>query len=334
MPNMILKAMTLASMMFFIQAAIYSPNVSSSELTTPDVDDIEYPDDEPPSELEVELGKVLFFDTRLSVNRTQSCATCHNPDLGFSDGLAKGIGAMGGQVGRNTPHIYNLAWASTMFWDGRMETLEEQALGPIEAAGEMNMPLTKLIPRLKGVKYYRETFDKVYGPNGLNKTNLGRAIAAFERTIISDNSPFDQYIAGDKEAMSPAAIRGLEIFKGKGNCVDCHDGPNFTDDSFHNIGVGDDDPGRYAITGNPNMKGAFKTPGLRNIIFSAPYLHDGSAASLEEVIDFYNKGGEPNPNLDKLIKPLGLTQQEKMDLIAFLAALTDPVIIDRPVIPK
>lgn len=317
----------------FLFAIGLSGSTHASELSTPDVDDIEYPDDEPHSELEIELGKVLFFDTRLSVNHAQSCASCHNPDLGFSDGMANGIGAMGGTLGRNTPHLYNLAWASAMFWDGRMETLEEQALGPIEAAGEMNMPLNQLLPRLKKVPYYQDTFKKVYGQQGISKETLGRAIAAFERSIISNNSPFDQYLAGNKSAMSPAAIRGLEIFKGKGNCIDCHDGPNLTDDSYHNIGVNNGDDGRYAVTGNKNMKGAFKTPGLRNIIFSAPYLHDGSAATLEEVIDFYNKGGNGGENLDKLIKPLGLTTQEKFDLIAFLGALTDPVVIERPKVP-
>lgn len=317
----------------FLFAIGLSGSTYASELSTPDIDDIEYPDDEPHSELEIELGKVLFFDTRLSVNHAQSCASCHNPDLGFSDGMANGIGAMGGTLGRNTPHLYNLAWASAMFWDGRMETLEEQALGPIEAAGEMNMPLSQLLPRLKKVPYYQDTFKKVYGKQGISKETLGRAIAAFERSIISNNSPFDQYLAGDKSAMSPAAIRGLEVFKGKGNCIDCHDGPNLTDDSYHNIGVNNGDEGRYAVTGNKNMKGAFKTPGLRNIIFSAPYLHDGSAATLEEVIDFYNKGGNGGENLDKLIKPLGLTTQEKFDLIAFLGALTDPVVIERPKIP-
>lgn len=317
----------------FLFAIGLSGQTHASELSTPDVDDIEYPDDEPHSELEIELGKVLFFDTRLSVNHAQSCASCHNPDLGFSDGMANGIGAMGGTLGRNTPHLYNLAWASAMFWDGRMETLEEQALGPIEAAGEMNMPLNQLLPRLKKVPYYQDTFKKVYGQQGISKETLGRAIAAFERSIISNNSPFDQYLAGNKSAMSPAAIRGLEIFKGKGNCIDCHDGPNLTDDSYHNIGVNNGDDGRYAVTGNKNMKGAFKTPGLRNIIFSAPYLHDGSAATLEEVIDFYNKGGNGGENLDKLIKPLGLTTQEKFDLIAFLGALTDPVVIERPKVP-
>lgn len=306
----------------------------AADLATPDVDDIEYPDDEPPSELEVTLGKTLFFDPRLSLNHQQSCASCHNPDLGFSDGMAKGVGAMGGTLGRNTPHIYNLAWGSAMFWDGRMDTLEQQALGPIEAAGEMNMPLNQLLPRLKKVAYYRKTFDQVYGADGLTKTNLGRAIAAFERTIISNDSPFDRYIAGDKAAMSASQIRGLALFKGKANCIDCHDGANFTDDSFHNIGVGDGDPGRAQVSGEKSMIGAFKTPGLRNIVFSAPYLHDGSAASLEEVVELYNKGGNTSKNLDKLIKPLNLSKQEKFDLISFMGALTSPVVVHRPAIPK
>jgi cytochrome c peroxidase len=326
--NKPLQLLLLAISLMFVL-----PLSHSAQLATPDVDDIEYPDDEAPSELEVMLGKTLFFDPRLSINNQQSCASFHIPYLGFSDVMSLGVGTLGGKLGRNTPHIYNLAFASAMFWDGRMTTLEEQALGPIEAAGEMNMPLTQLIPRLKAVKYYRQTFDEVYGPNGLNKTNLGKAIAAFERTIISSDAPFDRYIGGDKNAMSAAQIRGLALFKGKANCIVCHDGANFTDDSFHNIGVGDDDPGRQAITGDPKMWGTFKTPGLRNIVFSAPYLHNGSAHSLEQVIELYNRGGHSNKNLDKLIKPLHLSRQEIFDLVAFMGALTSPVDVRRPTIP-
>ena len=324
----------LIPLLLFGLVALQAGQAHAAELGTPDVDDIEYPDDEPPSELEVTLGKTLYFDTRLSVNYTQSCATCHNPDLGFGDGLRKSIGAMGGKVGRNAPHIYNLAWSSSMFWDGRMVTLEEQALGPIEAPGEMNMKISDLLPRLKKVKWYRETFDSVYGSGGLTKENLGKAIAAFERTVISINSPFDRYIAGDKNAMSPSQVRGLALFKGKANCTKCHDGVNFTDDSFHNIGVGDNDPGRAAINGEKSMYGAFKTPGLRNTLLTAPYLHDGSAATLEEVIELYDVGGHSKKNVDKLIVPLNLSEQEKADLVAFLGALTDPVNIERPAIPK
>jgi cytochrome c peroxidase len=313
--------------------AVLFTTANAAKLGTPSVEDIEYPDDEEPTQLEISLGKTLFFDNRLSVNKAQSCASCHNPDLGFGDGMAGGVGAMGGTLGRNTPHLYNLAFSSSMFWDGRMETLEQQALGPIEAAGEMNMPLSELLPRLRKVPFYRKTFDQVYVDEGLTKETLGRALAAFERTIISNNSPFDRYLAGDKTAMSPAQIRGLALFKGKGNCTACHDGVNFTDDSFHNIGIGDKDPGRSQISGDKNMIGAFKTPGLRNTLLTAPYMHDGSSASLEEVIDHYNKGGNPSMTLDKLIKPLQLSAIEKFDLIAFLGALTDPVTVQRPSIP-
>ena len=180
--------------------------VLASNLGTPDRDDIEYPDDEPHSAEEIELGKTLFFDTRLSEKKTQSCATCHNPDLGFGDGLQFSLGDVGSPVGRNTQHIYNLAWNTVFFWDGRSTSLEDQALGPIEAAGEMNLEMGVAINRLEAVPWYVEQFQEVYS-TGITREGIGKAIAAFERTIISDNSPFDQYIAGDKNAMSPAAIR-------------------------------------------------------------------------------------------------------------------------------
>jgi cytochrome c peroxidase len=313
-----------------------SANLDLSKLTigTPDVEDIEYPDDDPHSEAEVELGKMLFFDTRLSKNDNQSCATCHNPELGFSDGLKLGIGTDGNRLGRNAPHIYNLAWASSFFWDGRASTLEEQALGPIVASAEMGMSQELTIERLGGIKGYVTRFEGVY-EDGLTFDNVGRAIAAFERTFISDNSAFDQYIAGDETAMSPSAVRGMEIFVGKGNCTRCHDGANFTDDSFHNIGTGNDDPGRYGVVKDDSLKGAFKTPGLRNIIYSAPYMHDGSVASLEDVVELYNAGGhEGSKDVSPLIEPLNLSHQEKADLVAFMGALTDTVVIDRPELPE
>lgn len=306
---------------------------AESNLGTPDKDDIEYPDDDAPSQPEVELGKILFFDTRLSINQNQSCATCHNPDLGFGDGVAAGSGTMGSALGRNTPHIYNLAWGTIFMWDGRKATLEDQALGPIEAVGEMNMPLAQLLPRLNAVPFYQKQFKEVYGSSTITKETLGKAIAAFERTIISDNSSFDKYIAGNKNAMSPEAIRGLALFETKANCVSCHDGANFTDDSFHNIGIKGNDQGRDAIMSSPGMIGAFKTPGLRNTLLTAPYMHDGSLASLEEVVRFYNRGGDSAKHRSKLIMPLNLNELEIQELVAFLGALTDPVIIERPNIP-
>jgi len=324
--------MKLTPLFFLIST--FSLHTYAAEIGVPDLDDIEYPEEEAPSAGEVELGKMLFFDPRLSVNQVQSCATCHNPDLGFSDGMAKGLGSMGGTVGRNSPQINNLAWNVTFFWDGRAASLEEQALGPIQAPGEMNLPLEELVGRLKKVGYYRTQFDKVYGDSGISNDNIGKALASFERTLNSINSPFDRYMKGDKVAMSDAQVRGMALFKGKGNCTKCHDGANFTDNSFHNIGVNDTDPGRFKINHDKTMTGAFKTPGLRNILLSAPYMHNGSEGTLEEVVRFYNRGGDKKDNLDKLIVPLKLTTLEITDLVAFLGALTDPIIVERPTIPS
>lgn len=320
------------SLMIALPMSAIAQEINWGTLGTPDVDDIEYPDDEPHSAREVELGKKLYFDPRLSKNKNQSCATCHNPDLGLSDGVAMGIGSSGDIVGRNAPHVYNLAWGSIFFWDGRAATLEEQALGPIVSEVEMQMTPEGVVERLRAVPYYRQEFVDIYGE--LSFDNVGRALAAFERTLISDNSPFDQYIAGNKNALSPSAERGLGLFVGKANCILCHDGENFTDDSFHNIGINSSDDGRFAIDPEPELKGAFKTPGLRNIVFSAPYMHDGSLSSLEQVVEHYNGGAVNTPNRSPLIKPLQLTAQEKADLVAFMAALTDPVVVERPVLPE
>lgn len=325
-----MRLLFLVISIFIFVSKSYSA-VDVGNLATPDVDDIEYPDDEPHSEREIELGKHLFFDTRLSKNLNQSCATCHNPELGFSDGMAKGLGTDGNRLGRNAPHIYNLAWASTLFWDGRAASLEEQALGPILSKDEMQMTDTLVVERLLEVKFYQTEFGALYDDD-VTFENVGKAIAAFERSIVSDNSPFDRYLDGELTSMSPSAQRGLELYVGKARCIKCHDGANFTDDSFHNIGTGDADPGRQKITQSETMRGAFKTPGLRNIIFSAPYMHDGSLASLEEVVEHYNVGGKSKEGLSPLIIPLGLTEQEKADLVAFMAALTDPVEIERPVL--
>jgi cytochrome c peroxidase len=298
-----------------------------------DPEDIEYPDDEPPSEAEIHLGKVLYFDARLSGDNRISCATCHNPDLGLGDGVALGRGAMGSRLKRNTPHLYNLAWNVVFSWDGRAASLEEQALEPIQSTVEMNQPLDQLISKLKTVPYYVKAFNEVYPDSGITAENLAKAIAAFERTIVSDNSPFDRYMQGNKFAMSPAAKRGMQLFLGKADCILCHDGPNFTDNSFHNIGVQGDDPGRAKVTSDSMMVGAFKVPGLRNVSLTAPYMHDGSEATLEDVIRFYNAGGKNKEDISPIIRPLNLTKSEIADLVAFLEALTDPVVITTPEIP-
>lgn len=303
-------------------------------LGVPDRDDIEYPDDDPPSEAEVQLGKVLFFDPRLSGNNRLSCASRHNPDLGFGDGMALGLGAKGNRLTRHTPHLYNLAWNTALLWDGRAASLEEQVLGPIANCREMSMPLDRLIGKLEQVPAYRVAFAEVYPDVGITPETVARAIAAFERTLISDNSPFDRYVKGDKSAMSAAAIRGMKLFEGKAKCTGCHSGPNFTNESFHNLGLGDEDPARAAIVNDETLRGAFKTPGLRNVLLTAPYMHDGSLPTLEAVVQFYNAGERKSAATSDLIEPLHLSEADIFDLIAFLGALTDPVIVTRPEIPS
>ncbi|MEJ2682707.1 MAG: cytochrome c peroxidase, partial [Gammaproteobacteria bacterium] len=292
--------------LFFVTvfAVMTSWTYAAAPLGTPSLDDIEYPDDEPPSQLEIELGKKLFFDVRLSLNRAQSCATCHNPDLGFGDGMPTSQGTMGSRVTRNAPPIYNLAWNVVFFWDGRAASLEEQALGPIESGGEMNLPMSEAVKRLSQVGYYRDTFRTVYGADSIEPELIGRAIAAFERTIISRQSPFDRFLAGERFAMSPGAVRGLAIFKGKARCTQCHDGANFTDNSFHNIGLNSQDVGRGAVVGDASFNKAFKTPGLRNVALTAPYMHDGSEPTLLDVVEFYDRGGDARAGISSLIQPL------------------------------
>ncbi len=332
------KTITRHTLVFLGIALAQAPLAASTaspatKIGTPNAEAIEYPDGAPPSKQEIELGKTLFFDTRLSFNQTQSCATCHNPTLGFSDGMAAGIGAKGGRVGRNAPHLVNLAWGSIFFWDGRAATLEQQALGPIAAGGEMNLPIDSIAPRLKKASYYRREFEVVYGKNGLQVENVAKALASFERSLIVTNTPYDRYLRGDKLAMSPHAVRGLALFEGKGRCTQCHSGPNMTDDSFHNIGVTGEDSGRVKIMKGPGMLGAFKTPGLRNVLYSAPYMHNGSEKSVEDVVRFYNRGGNNKAGISNLILPLNLSEPEIQDLVAFMGAINEPLLVDSPRIP-
>jgi cytochrome c peroxidase len=298
--------------------------------------DLETPDDNPQTPEQVALGKRLYFDPRLSADDTISCATCHNPEKGFADGEPVSTGIKGQKGGRNAPSVLNAAYYRVQFWDGRAPSLEEQAKGPIVNPIEMGMPSHQaVVEKLKGLKEYQESFQKVFGKEGITIDNIARAIAAFERTVTAGNSPFDRYFfKGDKNAMSQAAISGMEVFKGKGKCTLCHpftpDKALFTDNGFHNIGVGMDklnpDLGRYSVVAEAGrtegLKGAFKTPTLRNIAVTAPYMHDGSQKTLEEVVDFYDKGGHPNPYLDPQIKPLNLTNQEESDLVEFMKSLT------------
>lgn len=272
----------------------------------------------------VELGKKLFFDPRLSGSNWISCATCHNPTLGWSDGLPTAIGEGQKVLGRATPTILNAAYNFLQMWDGRFHSLEEQALGPIEAEGEMNQNLDELVEELKAIPGYVELFDDAYPGRRITKNTIALALATFERSIVTTDAPFDLWVDGDKNAISAAAKRGFNFFKGKGNCIKCHDGYNFTDDGFHNVGLKDDDPGRFNVKPVSVTKGAFKTPTLRNITETAPYMHDGSYATLEEVIDHYVKGGVDKTNLSPNLKKAKLNKSEQADLLAFLKTLTSP----------
>ena len=284
----------------------------------------------------VKLGKVLFFDPRLSGSNFISCATCHNPALGWSDAQPTAVGHGMKILERSTPTILNTAYQRFQFWDGRDRTLEKQALGPIEAAGEMFQPLETFIEELSSIPGYVAMFDDAYPGEGVTKKTIGKAIASFERSVVSTESPFDRWLKGVKGAMSESAVRGFDLFKGKANCTACHDGFNFSDNGFHNIGLPDNkDEGRYLIKPIKVLKGAFKTPTLRDVALTAPYMHNGQYDTLMEVIDHYNKGGEKNlGNLDPNMKKLGLNKKEMKDLVEFLHALTgDPQEVTVPTLP-
>ena len=284
-----------------------------------------WPPDNPYSPAKAELGRLLFFDKRLSADGSVACADCHNPKFAFTDGAPVSTGIRGQTGGRSAPTVINRAYSLEQFWDGRAPTLEEQAKGPIANPIEMGNTHENVVSALQAVPGHRQRFREVFGREDFTMDHVVKAIATFERTILSGNSPYDRYKAGQKNALSEAQRRGMEVFLEKAKCDQCHFGINFTDGSYANLGVGankpDPDVGRYAVTRRDDDWGKFKTPTLREISHTGPYMHDGSLKTLEEVVEFYNKGGEPNRNKDQRIKPLNLTEQEKADLGEFLKAL-------------
>ncbi|MEW5727295.1 MAG: cytochrome c peroxidase [Pseudomonadota bacterium] len=286
--------------------------------------EIPFPADNPFTVEKAELGHTLFFDPRLSKSNVISCATCHNPGLGWGDGLAKGIGHGATNLGRRSPTILNLAWAELLMWDGRKNSLEDQALGPIEAEVEMAQNVDELIVELGAIPDYRIRFNSAFPGEGLTKATLAKAIATYERTVVSGLAPFDRWIAGDEAAIPESAKRGFDLFNGKANCAACHSGWSFTDHGFHDIGLPDTDIGRGAILKLPSMRHAFKTPTLRDIARRAPYMHDGSVATLEAAVRHYDTGFVRRPSLSPSIKPLGLSDRDVADLVAFMETLTSP----------
>ena len=323
------------------------------------------PLDNPQTPEKISLGRKLYYDPILSVDNTVACATCHDPARAFTDGKQFAQGVKKQLATRNAPTVLNVAFLGNFFWDGRSPSLEKQVEDPVQNPREMGNTLQAVEKRLNQKQEYRQEFEKSFGPGRITFVNVAKAIACFERTLVSGGSPFDRFhYGGDKSALTPAAQRGLEVFlrKDKGNCASCHGVDNhyphfpfeensggvgkkkrfvtaaaipddetfafFTDRKFHNTGVGADaqghysDLGRSVLTHKEEDEGAFRTPSLRNVALTAPYMHDGSLKTLKDVIDFYVRGGNPNPHQDELIHPLQLTDQEKADLLEFLQALT------------
>jgi len=287
---------------------------------------LQWPRENPYSAAKVDLGRYLYFDRRLSVDDTVSCASCHAPEHAFTDGSPVSTGIKGQRGGRSAPTVINRAYSLAQFWDGRAATLEDQAKGPIANPIEMGMTHEAVVARLQGIAGYRPLFAKAFESEDVTIDRVAMAIACFERTVLSGNAPYDRYKRGNKSSMTAAQVRGMNVFFDKAKCDKCHEGSNFTLNAYANLGVGTDKPepdvGRFAVTKDSRDWGVFKTPTLREIEHTAPYMHDGSLKTLEEVVEFYDKGGIPNRNLDQNIKPLHLTDQDKKDLVAFLKALS------------
>lgn len=318
------------------------------------------PKDNPLTRAKIELGRQLFFETRLSADNTVSCASCHHPEDAYGRNTPFGVGIRGQIGGRNSPHAMNRILSTLQFWDGRAASLEEQAKGPIANPIEMGHTHEAAVKGLKGIEGYRLQFEKIFPGKGLSIDTAAQAVAAFERVLVTGTSPADYYEplmnfqksfkddlkdlaafkkddpdsynqywqlkrASDSHPITASAIRGRELFFGKANCTACHAGANFTDEKFHNIGVGMDKPkpdlGRYEVTKVEKDKGAFKTPTIRNVSSTGPYMHDGSQNTLEEVVEWYDKGGHPNPTLSDKMKKLNLTAQEKEDLVSYMKSL-------------
>lgn len=283
------------------------------------------------------LGKTLFFDPRLSRDKTMSCATCHAPDKRWSDGRMPPLRAENIPNARRTPTVLNSAWLTTLMWDGRAATLEAQAALPITTPHEMNFDMMALLERLQQIKGYRPLFTEAFGDDSVSQQRVAQALASFQRTLVSQPAPFDRWVAGDDLAISESAKRGFVLFNDKARCVACHKSWRFTDDSFHDIGLSSPDPGRGAhvppvVT---LMQHAFKTPSLRDLPLKGPYMHDGSMYGLEEVIKHYEKGGIERNSRSMEMKPFELTKEERTSLIDFLQTLDGgPLSVEFPRLPE
>jgi cytochrome c peroxidase len=298
------------------------------------------PDDNPMTREKVELGKMLYFDKRVSKDGTISCATCHDPKQGWTEHEPTSTGIHGQKGGRNSPTVINAAYASSQFWDGRAASLEEQAVGPVGNPIEMGSSMEAVVEKFSKIPEYQERFQKVFG-TGVTEKGFAQAIAAFERTILSGDSPYDRFKAGDTAALSAAQKRGLKTFE-KAGCANCHAPPAFSDYDFHNAGVDAHKPkpdeGRKAVTKKDDDTGAFRVPSLREVANTAPYFHDGSAKTLEEAVALMAGGGKDNPHRSSdfdAVREAKLTARDQKDLVAFLKALSGKYpVIEPPKLPE
>ena len=286
---------------------------------------IPWPAENPYSPVRAELGKLLFFDGRLAADGKTSCAFCHQPEHGFAGGWAFSVGVSGKPEARHTPTILNRAWGRSQFWDGRAATLEEQVHFSVTDPNEMGMAEDAAVAKIRAIPGYAPLFVAAFGDSTVSFERIAKAIATFERTIVSGNSAYDRYLAGNKSALTKKQKDGLDFFNKRGECAECHSGPDFTDEKFANIGIGsarpNPDPGREAITKKRADFGRFKVPTLRDVVRRAPYMHDGSEQTLADVLDLYAKGGLPNPHLDTRLTPFYLDEETKQALLSFLDAL-------------
>jgi cytochrome c peroxidase len=300
----------------------------------------------------IELGKILFFDPRLSGSNQISCASCHIPDLSWADGRSKSVGHDQKLNKRNSPSLLNVWGYERLFWDGRSPSLEDQAFGPINSESEMHSEMSDLMRKLRRIPGYKPLFDSAFHGEGITPETLTSALAVFQRTLVSRKADFDDFLLGKKAAMSDAAIRGLHLFRTKARCMNCHFGPLFTDNAFHNIGLTyykreNEDLGRYAVTHLPEDVGRFKTPSLRDVIRTRPWMHNGLFDNIDGILNMYSAGmpqpkpkaGQEDdplfPKTDKLLRKLDLTSGEKQDIIAFLNAITaEPLRIKAPAMPQ
>lgn len=331
LPGMLTGSMVLAIGVVFT-ASVADAQRSQGPKPPLGLPPVQWPADNPFSKDKAELGRLLYYDTRLSSSKQVACASCHAPEKAFTDQAPVSTGIGGQKGGRSAPTVINRAYSTEQFWDGRAPSLEEQAKGPLANPLEMTSEKSgdaahkSCVACLSAIPGYVKLFKKAFGTPEFTIDHVAKAIATYERTVLSGNAPYDKFNAGNTAALTTEQVRGKDVFFKKAQCDSCHLGFNFTDGSYENIGIGMDkaspDLGRFMVSHREEDKGAFKTPTLREIEHTGPYMHDGSLKTLEQVVEHYDKGGTKNPWLDKRMKPLHLTAQEKKDLVAFMKSLS------------